>query len=115
MNGPTEAIALRDLRERIEDTTKNRIFISNVAQMPLTTTILCVSTPTNRQDHRPCRPSRSLPSRHPCVGHPAAIIVDNYRSITIETAAEDDCPYVYGTRHITAVIRDGDHVSCQYR
>lgn len=46
---------------------------------------------------------------------PAAVIVDSFRSITIEAKAEDDCPYVYGTRHITAVIRDGDHVNCQYR
>ena len=46
---------------------------------------------------------------------PAAVIVNNYRSVTIEAKAEDDCPYVYGSRNIIAVERDGDHVNCVYR
>ena len=46
---------------------------------------------------------------------PAAVIVNNYRSVTIEAKAEDDCPYVYGNRAITDVTREGDHVVCTYR
>ena len=46
---------------------------------------------------------------------PAAAIFQQYRSITIEAKAEDDCPYVYGNRSITDVTRQGDHVICTYR
>jgi hypothetical protein len=49
------------------------------------------------------------------VAVPLWAIYQQHRTITMQAAAEDDCPYVYGDRPIVDVTRDGDHVNCVYR